>query len=275
MFALFKILPVDIASRVGGLIARKIGRHTRLNKVAMRSLEIAFPDKLFEERAKIANAMWDNIGRVFAEFPHIGTRTLSSRVKISGLEHFEEAKKSKKSICLVSAHFGNWEIMSRLAKENGLPIGLVYRHVNNPIIEKVLRRAREPFCEALYPKGRIGAISLVKALKAGKSVGIMADQKMNNGIAVPFFGKDAMTMTTVAEFAMKMDCVILPVNCMRTGGFNFELRIYPEIKVDKTSDNAVFNTMLAINQILEEWIKESPEQWFWIHKRWDKKEYSC
>ncbi len=124
----------------------------------------------------------------------------------------------------------------------------------------------------MLPKGGQGAVRLLRAIKNGQSLAMLVDQKMNDGIAVPFFGRDAMTAPAIAEFALRYDMPIIPVRVVRTKGCHFEATVYPPLEYEKTGDEEKDSLiiMTKINALLESWIREHPAQWFWVHKRWPK-----
>ena len=122
----------------------------------------------------------------------------------------------------------------------------------------------------MFPKGPKGSIKMLRALKEGHSLAMLVDQKMNDGIAVPFFGRDAMTAPAIAEFALRYDMPLIPARVIRTQGAHFKATIYPPLTCKKTGDTEkdVLTIMTTVNATLESWIRENPEQWFWVHKRW-------
>jgi KDO2-lipid IV(A) lauroyltransferase len=131
---------------------------------------------------------------------------------------------------------------------------------------------RNPGEGEMIPKGARGARRALELLKAGEHLGIMADQKLNDGIAIPFFGRDAMTAPAMAQFARRFDCPIVPVRVERLGGARFKVTHYPPRMVTRTDDKQVDIRafMVEINEMLEDWITERPEQWLWLHNRWPK-----
>jgi KDO2-lipid IV(A) lauroyltransferase len=122
----------------------------------------------------------------------------------------------------------------------------------------------------LIPKGAVASRRAVAALRRGGHLSLLVDQKMNDGITVPFFGRDAMTAPALALFALHYDCDVLPVRIERTEGAHFRLTVYPPLTLPDSGDRdaGVLALMTAVNQSLEGWIRERPEQWFWLHRRW-------
>jgi len=271
--ALFAMLPLDRASAVGGWLARMIGPRLAVSRVARRNLGHAFPDKSAAEIGAIVVGMWDNLGRVAAEYPHLGKIDVTDpegRVEVVGVEHVERLRDDDMCGIFVSAHLGNWEIASLGAIQNGVPLTQIYRAANNPYIEPLLRRLRAPVGGANFPKGAAGAKQLIKALRRGDHLGMMIDQKLNEGIAVPFFGRHAMTAPAPAQLALKFGCPIVPARVERLEGAHFRLTVYPPLNLavsgDRQADLAA--AMGRINALIEDWIRARPEQWLWLHRRW-------
>ncbi len=269
LFSAFKAMPLDMASAIGGAMARVIGPLMGAHSVARKNLEMVFPELSDEERRKILTGMWDNLGRVAGEFPHLASKTLAGRVQLTGAEYMPT---TARPALLFSGHIGNWEMTYPVLFRHGVPVGLVYRHINNPFVEKIIGDLRASQSSALLAKGPRGAIRLLRVLKNRYSLAMLIDQKMNDGIPVPFFGRDAMTAPAIAQLALRYNMPILPAYVVRTKGAHFEGRIFPPLEYRKTGDDEkdVLAIMTAINQTLEGWIRQHPEQWFWVHRRWPK-----
>lgn len=269
MLALFRALPVDAASGLGGFIARTIGPWVKVSNVARRNLAHAFPDKSAAEIETIVREVWDNLGRVVGEFPHIRT-LIDKRVEVVGIENVHALRDDGKGGLFIGAHFGNWEVATALAQREGFDLTLVYRAANNPWVEDLYRRNRAATGAGQIQKGSEGAKEIMAVLKAGGHIAMLVDQKMNDGIPVPFFGRDAMTATAVARFAQKFRCPVAMLKVERTGGAHFRLTICPPLDVASTGDTRAdtLATMTTINKTIETWVRERPGQWLWLHKRW-------
>lgn len=269
LLALFRALPVDAASGLGGFLARAVGPRLGVSRVARRNLSKAFPDKSPAEIEAIVGDVWENLGRVVGEFPHIHT-IMRDRVEVIGIETVRELRDDGQCGLFISAHFGNWELAGALAAREGFDLTLVYRAANNPWVEELYRRNRADAGAGQIQKGSEGAREIMQVLKAGGHVAMLVDQKMNDGIAVPFFGRDAMTAPAVARFAHKFNCPVALTKVERTQGAHFRMTIYPPMNLTATGDTHADNlaTMTAINREIEAWIRERPGQWLWLHKRW-------
>ncbi|MEI9983335.1 MAG: lauroyl acyltransferase [Aliidongia sp.] len=272
LMALFKALPIDAASAVGGFIARSIGPRLGITKRAYRNLELAMPELTPAERDRVVRQMWDNLGRVVAEYPHLGQIECfvpGTRIEVDGIEHVDRARARDKAIIFVGSHFGNWETPPVASTQYGLRTALVYRAPNNPIVAALMERIRSGFSSGVIPKGAAGARQLIQAIKANTAIGILIDQKMNDGIPVPFFGRDAWTASGPVELAARYDCTLLMVRTTRLHGAHFRVTVSP-IEIARTGDRHADTrtTLIRINQELERWIRDDPGQWFWLHKRW-------
>jgi KDO2-lipid IV(A) lauroyltransferase len=186
------------------------------------------------------------------------------------MEHLDAARASGRRLILFSGHLGNWEILSVAAIRVGLPMTLLYRSPNNPGIEKLLADLRRSIGAEPVPKGRLGAKRVVGALREGRVLGMLVDQKMREGLAVPFFGRPAMTATAAAELALRYRALLIPVRVRRLRGAHFRITVEPPRDAAESGDSgtAVFDLLCWINSRLEAWIRDDPGQWFWLHRRW-------
>lgn len=272
LYTLLWLLPLDVASGIGGWLGRHIGVHRRESQIARRNLMLAFPSMTVEERERILCAMWENLGRVAGEFPHVPGRKIAARVTVEGGEYLQQIREGDKPAIFISGHVGNWELAPKMAVVNQLPLILVYRHANNPWVNWLIRLTRSAYYMDMFSKSATSAVRIMKTIKRGNHIGMLLDQKMNSGIPVPFFGHDAMTGTAAAEMALKFDLMLVPARVIRTTGAHFILKVLKPYIPAKTGDmeKDVRQAMLDINAMLESWIREHPEQWFWVHNRWPK-----
>jgi len=268
-FALFRLMPVDLASAVGGRLMRLAGPRLKVSNVARRNLAHAFPDMPRERIEAVVAEVWDNLGRVVAEFPHIDW-LIHHRVEVADLQYLHLLRDDGQCGIFISAHFGNWELAGAMAGREGLPITLVYRAANNPWIDDIYRKGRAASSSGQIPKGSEGARLAVEVLRKGGHLGMLVDQKMNDGIAAPFFGRPAMTAPAVARFAVKYRCPVIPAKIERLKGAHFRMTFYPPLKLADCGDahRDTLAAMTGINAMIEDWIRAAPGQWLWLHKRW-------
>ena len=273
VYMFFRVLPLDWASALGGFLARAIGPRVRLSERARRNLRNTFPDMSKAEMERIIAGMWDNLGRVAAEFPHLSEIDVYSgdgRVVVEGGEYVDQLRDDGEAGIFYSAHIGNWEILALGATQRGLPLDRVYREANNRLVEWLYRNGRAAVEGALIPKGPQGVRQLINAFRSGSHLAMLVDQKMNDGIAVPFFGRPAMTAPALAELALRHNCPVVAARVTRLKGAHFKMTALPPVRFEKTGDHQadVLAAMTLINEQVEQWVRDTPEQWLWLHNRW-------
>lgn len=271
-YGLFSLLPVAASSALGGFIMSRIGPRMGASRTARRNLAQAFPEKTDAEREEIVRGMWDNLGRVIGEYPHL--RKMVTRIDIENAEVFDlvrpQADGEKRPAIFYGGHIANWEVSGFVAGIKGIKLHVVYRKPNNPGVEHLLRYARGGRAVGHIPKGAQGARDMLAALRAGDALGILMDQKLSAGIPVPFFGRPAFTATAIAQFAFKFHCPVIPIRVIRLPGARFRLQMHPPLDIPDTGDRDAdtLQMLTTINQQLEGWIRERPAEWLWLHRRW-------
>jgi Kdo2-lipid IVA lauroyltransferase/acyltransferase len=273
VYSVFRVLPLGWASALGGWLGRTVGPWLPVSRRAVRNLSNVFPEKLPGEIRAIVRAMWDNLGRVAAEYPHLSEIDVydpNGPVETTGGEYVDLLREDGAAGIFFSGHIANWEIVSLGATQRGVPLDRVYRQANNRLVEWLYQHGRAAVEGALIPKGAAGARLLLKSLKAGKHIGMLVDQKMNDGIPVKFFGRDVMTAPALAELALRFDCPVVPARVVRLKGARFRLVILPPLKLIRTGDHQadVAANMAQVNALIEAWVRNTPEQWLWLHNRW-------
>lgn len=269
---IFRIMPLDWASALCGFIARTFGPRMNVSWVARYNMMKVFPEKTPAEIDALVVKMWDNMGRTFGEYPHLRALTEhpEKRIEIRGAERFRELASDGVPGIVFSAHMGNWEISSVSSRTAGVEYHRIYRFANNPLVEWLFTYFRGKIKGDLVPKGKAGMRRIVHQMNNGGHLALLVDQKMNDGISVPFFGFEAMTTPALARLALKYDCPLLPVRSERLHGAHFRLTGEEFLSFEKTGDikNDSRALMINVNLLLESWIREKPEQWLWVHKRW-------
>lgn len=269
-----KMLGPDRASNFGGWLVKKIGPLFSQHKTTVRNLKLAFPDWTDEQIAATARLAWENVGRTAGELPHLPSIDpyTSGRVDVIGEEHLENLRESGSGAVMVSGHLANWEIMAAVICKRVPSAVVTYRALNNPHIDKRINRVRTDYgINATAPKG-IGTRELMRALKAGRPVCLMNDQKFREGISVSFFGHDAMTAPGPTRLALKYRVPIIPVSTIRTGPARFQVTIHEPFFPQDTGnlDADIKTSVERITRFVEDRIREHPGQWFWQHRRWPK-----
>jgi KDO2-lipid IV(A) lauroyltransferase len=272
IFAFFGALPLDEASALGGWLARRLGPFTGAHRVAVLNLRRALKYKNNAEIAAITDAMWDNIGRTLAEYPHLG-ELMNDASRIEVVDKTNVAARLRHDgigAILVGMHAGNWELSTVPGFRGGLKQHHFYRAPNNPFVDRLLIKMRAAMHQDGYlPKGGQGARQATILLKNHSHIGMLIDEKQDEGIAAPFFGRDAMTTTAPAAFARRFNVPIVADRVVRLKGARFRIYVEP-VEFITSGDRAadVIAVTKQLNLLLENWIRQNPEQWFWVHHRW-------
>jgi KDO2-lipid IV(A) lauroyltransferase len=269
--AFFAALPVEWASTLGGRIGRTIGPRLRLSRRALRNLARALPENGVAENRRILHAMWENLGRSIAEYPHLARicAPQSRRVEVVNGDALARLARNHVPHVLFGGHLGNWEIGPTIVHGVlGPSVLSVYRAANNPYVERLMRRILRS--RHVVPKGAAGSREILRHLRQGGHLAMLVDQKQNDGIDVPFFGHAAMTAPAVARLGLRFNCALVPIRTERLEGARFRLTVLPEIKLVSTGDTAadVLAIMTGVNAMIEAWVRARPEHWLWIHRRW-------
>jgi KDO2-lipid IV(A) lauroyltransferase len=275
--ALERLSPVA-ASNLGGWSARTLGPWLPVSRVADDNLRHALPELDAVARARVIRGVWDNLGRTVAELPHLasfGRTDAGPGWEIEGEAHVARLRANGGQALFFSGHFGNWELILPVAASLGLNVAGVYRTASNAAVDRLIQSLRQRALGpgvAMFPKGAQGARAALLHLRAGGSLGLLVDQKMNDGVAVPFFGRDAMTAPALAQFARHFSVPILPVRVVRLGPARFRLVCEPPLAVTLSGDKEadLHGILLAVNAVLERWIRTDPASWLWLHRRWPK-----
>lgn len=268
-------LSVERASRWGAAALPWIGPLTSANKTARRNLRLAFPGESEAWRAGVLKETWREIGRMSGEFPHMGEfveRLERGDIVFEGRERIEAVR--GQGAVFIGGHFTNWEVTSLCLAQADPDCYFTYRPANNPIIDRDIVETRRAFgLELQAPKGREGGMGLLRALTKKRTIALMNDQKYNMGVAAPLFGYDCMTADGPTRLALKFKVPLIPISGRRISGLRFHAKVHEAIPLDydKPDDEAsVVAGVRAVNAFVEARIREAPEQWFWVHRRWPK-----
>lgn len=271
----FRALGLRRGSDLGGWLAKTIGPLIPVTRRARRNMAAALPHTTEAEREAYIKAMWENLGRTFAEYAHMdkfSSNGANANIELIGVENARNAIAKGRGGLFVSGHCGNWELMPRCIKDIGQKGTLVYRPPNNPYVDAWIARQRRHGLPTLAAKGGEGARAIIQTLKDGAFLAMLVDQKMNNGISVPFFGRPAMTPIGAPSLSLRHKAPIVPAWCERQPNQRFKVTIYPEIEQPDTGDREsdTYELALRLNQFLEARIRENPMNWLWLHSRWPK-----
>ncbi len=281
LFVIARMVPVDAASAAGGWIARTVGPYLPVSDTGRRNLRRAYPEKTGREIEAILRGVWDNLGRTVAEYPHLqkiwdhdpAHPDRPGRVQVGGIEEFIALRDDGRPALIFSAHLGNWELLPLAAARHDLLLSVVFRPPNNPHAAELVTRIR---AEAhgreggLLPSGVGGAMAAVDALERGEHLGMLIDQRFRRGVLVPFFGRPAQTGAVLAKLARRFGCPVHGARVERLGGARFRVSLSPPLEVPRTddADADIEETMRRATAVIEGWVRERPEQWLWLHRRW-------
>jgi len=269
LFSLLRLLGYRIASGFGCFLGKTFGPLFRSKKIIQNNL-VKFDSSLTPEKiANISKKMWENYGRILAEYPFISSfrkGDLDKYIKIENKEKLEEIKKGQ-PVVFVSAHFSNFELMAMAIEKAGVRLSAIYRPLNNRMVNSIMEPLRKKYiCKNQIKKGINGVRESLKFFKQGVSIAIMIDQRVSEGEKINFFNHPAYTTTIPAQFVKKFGCKIQPVHIERYDKINFKITFDEQLIIGENEDNASIS--LKLNQWLENKIKKKPSQWIWTHDRW-------
>ena len=269
LFSLLRLLGYRIASGFGCFLGKTFGPLFRSKKIIQNNL-VKFDSSLTPEKiANISKKMWENYGRILAEYPFISSfrkGDLDKYIKIENKEKLEEIKKGQ-PVVFVSAHFSNFELMAMAIEKAGVSLSAIYRPLNNKMVNSIMEPLRKKYiCKNQIKKGINGVRESLKFFKQGVSIAIMIDQRVSEGEKINFFNHPAYTTTIPAQFVKKFGCKIQPVHIERYDKINFKITFDEQLIIGENEDNASIS--LKLNQWLENKIKKKPSQWIWTHDRW-------
>lgn len=280
VFLLLKLLgliPINTTARILEGFARWLGPKLKRHKVVMSNLEIAFPEKSIEERQQIASDSWAQIARTLLEYGYLND-ILDHEISVNGSdsieivngEQFLKLRDDGLPAILFTGHIANFELLAMIAGKFDLEIQSLYRKPNNKHVASHVADARKEIGRNLVASGRGSSFQLMSALGRGDHVGLLVDQKFREGIQVPFFGKDAPTNPLLAKLARRYNCPVHGARTIRLPNGRFRLEITDEIILprDDSGDIDIQRSTELIASIVEGWVREYPEQWLWMHRRW-------
>ena len=269
-FSLFKILGLKFSSALGGKIFEIIGPLFRSKKLIHSNIKKAFPDINLKKLNQMTKLMWNNYGRVFAEYMFIKDFRLDksvSTIKIEGQEILDKIKSEGKPVVFVSGHLSNFELMAMHIEKSGIKLSAIYRPLNNIFLNRIMERIRKKYiCKNQIKKGVGGMKKLISLKKNNYSTALMIDQRVTQGIASNFFNQKALTTTVPAQLVKKYKIPVVPIFIERINDINFNIVVKKPINFD--DKKSIRDITDKLNYVLEQMIIYKPEQWIWSHNRW-------
>ncbi len=275
--ALLKLFPAESAIWFIAEAARGLGPLYPRSRQALQNLRLAFPENSDERNKEILTEMWANLGRLAAEFIYLdqiltidAENPEKSRVEFKGEDKFIELVEAGRPVIFFTAHTGNWEILPVASSTYGMNITALFRPPNNKYIADRVLSARTTSMGDLVPSKAGASWALAGVLEKGGSVGMLVDQHYRRGIEIDFFGHPAKANPLLAKLARQFDCPIHPARCVRLPKGRFRIEIEDEVERKFNEDGSLDLTQLTqdINLVVERWVREYPEQWLWLHRRW-------
>lgn len=270
LFFLFKIIGYQMSSNLGNKIGVLFGPLFRNKVTIIKNLGLSDLRIDENQKKKLIYKMWGNYGRIFAEYPFLKdfkNSKLEDYISIEGEEILENLKRDKKISVFVSGHFNNFELMSMYLVKKGVNLAAIYRPLNNFFLNNTMENIRKNYiCKNQIRKGLSGTREVIKLIKKGNSIALMIDQRVTEGIKCKFFNKEAFTTTIPGQLAIKYNLEIVPVYIERYNNFYFKMKIFPPL--DFTREKSINNITAKLNSVLEDLIRQNPDQWIWTHNRW-------
>ena len=267
---LMNALPIGAASAIMGFLWQILARFNHRHATVQKHLKDAFPEKNGAWIRQITFQHWNNLGRTMAEGLCVGKLLQQRhRITLQSQDLIDQLAQSTKGAVFVSLHMGNWELLAVPALENGLSMAGIYQRASNPLVDRYIRQVRQPlYPGGLHSKRRTSVNGLIKWVRGGETVCMMGDLRQSGGIKVPFFGHLAPSTPFPAMIAEKLDVPLIAACCRRINGCHFTIQaVEIEPGAGETMDERVADATARLHRQFEDWIRETPEQWMWGHRR--------
>jgi KDO2-lipid IV(A) lauroyltransferase len=264
-------------SNAAAALLRRVGPWLPEHKTGRANLAAAFPEKSPAEIEAILKGVWDNLARVAVEFAHLDTLTIGDPLNLpyitydaENVARYSRLRNGGKPALVFAAHLANWELPAIIAAAFGLDAMILYRRPNIGAVADAVIGLREGTMGTLVPTGFDTPVKLARALGEGRHVAMLVDQHYTKGVEVTFFGRRCLANPLIAMLARQVDCPIHGTRMVRLpdGRFRGEICEAVEPVRDAEGKVDVQGTMQAITAVVEGWIREHPEQWLWLHRRW-------
>lgn len=277
---ILKLLPADTAINFADRLTRAIGPRLRRHKLMLRNLRNAFPEKSEAEIETIALNSWGNMGRLAAEYVFLDqlfdfdpAQDKPGRVEVSGIPIFMDLRDNPRPFIVFTAHTANFELLPVAGAAFGVDVTVLFRPPNNPYIAEKVFQFRSARMGHLVPSHAGSSFALARTLEAGGSVGVLVDQKFTRGVETRFFGQPVQTNPLLAKLVRQFGCEVYPARCIRLPGNRYRLELEPAITLPRDEKGRLDVTATAqlLNDRVEAWVREYPDQWLWYHDRWNIK----
>lgn len=277
LIRLFSLLPVDFASRLGQRMGRWIGTLMRRKTAIYReNFAVAFPYLNESELEELAREAWGRAGRVLAEYPHLDKILADDeRLEIVIDEPVPTYEDPSQPCVIVTAHLCNWEVVCSAMAKLGMPNASLYSPPTNPYLDRMLSDSRRALnCELLARDN--SARPLMRAMKSGRTAGMVIDRRVDEGRSVSFFGHDKLSTLMPAKLAQKFDCAVVPVHVERLHDARYRVTFEKPISAcnpDAGEQEQAVDIIQQVHGRFEDWIRKNPADWFCSKRLWDKNTY--
>jgi KDO2-lipid IV(A) lauroyltransferase len=261
-----------------GALARRVGPWLGVSRRGRANLRAAFPEKTDAEIETILTGVWDNLGRLVGEFPHIerlwdwdALRPDQGRIVASqDIHRLIEFRDDGKPSLLFSAHLGNWEMNAVASQALGADFAILFRRPNNHIAAEIVHELRQATMGRLIPTNRAAALAMAREIKRGAHIGMLVDQFWRGGSRVTMFGRPCPANPTIARLARQFECEVRGARMVRLPGNRFRSEVTDPLDLPRDAEGKidVDASMQMITSVIEGWIREDPAQWLWLHRRW-------
>ena len=274
LVTLFRLLPVDTASRLGAWVGRRIGPlMKRKTAIYRENLATALPELDAEQLDALVRDAWGQAGRVLGEYPHLDTLLKdATRLEIVIREPIVTYGDSSQPCVIVTAHQSNWEVVCTAMARLGMPNASLYSPPTNPLLDNLLLEHRRALNCELLPRDN-SARPLMKALKQGRTAGMVMDRRVDEGRMVNFFGKEKMATMMPAKLAQKFACPLVPVQVERKQDANYRVTFHPPVTAsnpDADENEQARDIIQQVHTQFEDWIRGAPGDWFCSKRIWPK-----
>ncbi len=270
-------LDPDASSNFMGALTRTIGPYLPVSRIGRKNLRAAYPDKSKAEIEAILAGVWDNLGRVAGEFVHLDrmwdydeARPNAGRIETFHADRFTGLFTDEKPALIFSAHLANWELAALCAAKYGLDSAMLFRMPNNRFVAELIHETRAGLMSQLVPTGNTAVFAMASVIERGGHLGMLVDQHRRSDTRVVFFNRPCSANDAIARLARRYECPVHGVRVIRLPGNRFRIELTEALELPRGKDGEIDiqGTMQKITSIIEGWIREHPEQWLWLHRRW-------
>ncbi|MBN9022733.1 MAG: lipid A biosynthesis lauroyl acyltransferase [Rhizobiales bacterium] len=266
------------ATRTAARVTRTLARFSSENALAAANLAAAYPEKSQEERDRILTGVWENLGRQSVEYAFLQDlvdgfdpeRPGDGPIEAIGMEHLYALRDSGKPAILFGAHLGNFELTPALGAKLGLPVTALFRPPTNPHIAAEIEKRRNHYLGRMVVSGPGAALEVADALKKGRHIGVLIDQRITGGQVIPFFGRPSFSNPLVGIMARVFNCPVHGGYAVRLPDGRFRVVMTPPLELPRDERGRIDaqGANILVHGMVESWIREYPDQWLWLHDRW-------